>query len=83
MALDVLRTLMLATEKKNIAEVSVRVNEKVASYLNNQKRRELAALEGRGTVEIRILGSETVFPEHLELECRDDNGRDVPVPVVK
>ena len=83
MALDVLRTLMLATEKKNIAEVSVRVNEKVASYLNNQKRRELAELEGRGTVEIRILGSETVFPEHLELECRDDNGRDVPVPVVK
>ncbi len=77
MALDVLRMLMLATEQKNMATISVRVNEKVASYLNNQKRRELAELEGRGTVDIRILGSETVFPEHLELECRDAKGAEV------
>ena len=60
-----------------MATISVRVNEKVASYLNNQKRRELAELEGRGTVDIRILGSETVFPEHLELECRDAKGAEV------
>ena len=77
MALDVLRMLMLATEEKKIASVSVRVNEKVASYLNNQKRSELAELEGRGTVDIRIVGSETVFPEHLDIECLDDNGREV------
>jgi ribonuclease E len=83
MALDVLRMLMLATEQQNIETVSVRVNEKVASYLNNQKRKELAELEGRGTLGIRILGSETVFPEHLELECKDANGREVLLPVNK
>lgn len=77
MALDVLRMLMLATEQKNIEQITVMVNEKVASYLNNQKRKELAELEGRGTLDIRILGSETVFPEHLNLECKDSNGRDV------
>ena len=80
MALDVLRMLMLATEVKNIHSVSVRVNEKVSSYLNNQKRKELAELEGRGTLDIKILGSETVFPEHLELECRDADGREVHLP---
>jgi len=82
MALDVLRMLMLATENKNVASISVRVNEKVASYLNNQKRKELAELEGRGTLDIRIVGSETVFPEHLELECRDDNEREVAVSLL-
>lgn len=80
MALDVIRMLMLATEKKTISSVSVRVNEKVASYLNNQKRRELADLENRGGLDIQIRGSEGVFPEFLEIECKDDNGRDVPVP---
>ena len=82
MALDVLRMLMLATENKNVASISVRVNEKVASYLNNQKRKELAELEGRGTLDIRIVGSETVFPEHLELECRDANEREVAVSLL-
>ena len=82
MALDVLRMLMLATEQSAVSEVSVRVNDKVAAYLNNQKRSELAELEGRGELDIRILGSETVFPEFLELECRDDNGREVRLPEV-
>ena len=82
MALDVLRMLMLATENKNIASISVRVNDKVSSYLNNQKRKELAELEGRGTLDIRIVGSETVFPEHLELECRDANEREVAVSLL-
>ena len=83
MALDVLRMLMLATENKNVSSLTIRVNEKVASYLNNQKRKELAELEGRGTLDIRILGSETVFPEHLELECFDADGREVSLPLLK
>lgn len=83
MALDVLRMLMLATEQKDIHSVTARVNEKVSAYLNNQKRKELAELEGRGTLDIQILGSETVFPEHLELECRDHSGRTVTLPAMK
>jgi ribonuclease E len=75
--------LMLATENANVAVISLRVNEKVASYLNNQKRKELAELEGRGTLDIRIVGSETVFPEHLELECRDADGRELTLPNLK
>ena len=81
MALDVIRMLMLATEKNDCAKVTVRVNEKVASYLNNQKRKELAMLEGRGSVEISILGSETVFPEFLEMKSFDAKGSELRLPI--
>ncbi len=80
MALDVIRMLLLATEQKNCREVKVRVHEQVASYLNNQKRSELASLEGRGNMEIQIRGSEAVFPEFLELELKDDIGKPVSLP---
>jgi ribonuclease E len=83
MALDVLRMLMLATEKKGIATITVRVHQTVAAYLNNQKRRELAELEGKGSVDIQVLGSESVFPEHLELDCRDATGGRIPLKVTK
>ena len=82
MALDVLRMLMLATEHKTVASIKLKVNDKVASYLNNQKRKELAELEGRGTLDIQILGSETVFPEHFDLECRDADGRELTLPTM-
>ena len=73
MALDVIRLLLRAKQQTSCASVTVRVNEKVSSYLNNQKRRELAELEGGEQMDIRILGSENVFPEFLEVECRDAN----------
>ena len=80
MALDVIRMMLVASEQKNCATVEIKVHQDVASYLNNQKRRELAELEGRGTMEIRINGSESVFPEFFEIECHDENGRVVHLP---
>ena len=80
MALDVIRMLLLATEQKNCRTVSVRVHEQVASYLNNQKRKELADLESRGDMEIRIRGSEHGYPELLEVELRDADDKPVSLP---
>ena len=77
MALDVIRMLLLARQQKNVASVSVKVNDEVATYLNNQKRRELAQLESEANFDINILGSEFVFPEFLELDCKDENGKSV------
>ena len=74
MALDVIRALQLAAQMGRCAEVKVRVAEQVASFLNNQKRRELAALEAEGRMQIKILGGENYFPEHLEMDCRDTKG---------
>lgn len=83
MALDVIRMLMLATQQPRARSVTVRVNEQVASYLNNQRRKSIIDLEGDGKIRIEIRGSDTVYPEHLELDCRDDSGHQVPLPRYK
>ena len=81
MSLDVIRMLLLAAQQPKCSVVKMRVHESVASFLNNQKRKELAELEEEGKMEIRILGSENVFPEHLEMDCRDDNANQVRLGV--
>ncbi len=81
MSLEVIRMIMLATQQPNIGKVVVKVSDEVATLLNNQKRRELAALEAEGDLHIRISGSENVYPEHLELECTDKTGNQIRLPV--
>jgi ribonuclease E len=77
MSIEVVRMLMLASQQPRIASVTVRVNDKVAAYLNNRKRKEITRLEEEGGMSVQILGSESLYPEHLELDCRDEEGRDL------
>ena len=77
MSIEVIRMLMLASQQPNVARVTVRVNDEVASYLNNRKRRDISKLEEEGHMVVQILGSEGLFPEHLELDCRDREGREL------
>ena len=81
MAIEVVRMLMLASQQPNTSRVTVRVNDEVASYLNNKKRREITQLEEEGKMTVQILGSEGLFPEHLELDCRDSEGREIKLPI--
>ncbi len=81
MAIEVVRLLMLASQQPKIAKVTVRVNDEVAAYLNNKKRREVMQLEDDAKMTVQILGSENHYPEHLELELRDADGREVTLPV--
>ncbi len=74
MSIEVIRKLMLAQEDTRVSRVSIRVNDEVAAYLNNKKRRELASLEERGNMVIQIFGSETAFPEHMAMECFNEKG---------
>ncbi len=80
MAIEVIRMLMLAGQQPKIARVTVRVCDEVASYLNNRKRKELSRLEEEGNMTIQILGSDGLYPEHLELDARDEEGREVRLP---
>ncbi len=77
MSIEVIRMLMLASQQPHIARVTVRVNDEVASYLNNRKRKDLHQLEDEGKMTVQILGSEDLYPEHLELDCRDDKGQEI------
>ena len=81
MALDVIRMLLLARQQKNVSSVTIKVNDEVAAYLNNQKRRELAQLESDANFDIHILGSEFAFPEFLELDCKDE--KDATVQLIQ
>jgi ribonuclease E len=81
MAIEVIRMLMLASQQPHNCRVTVRVNDEVASYLNNRKRREITLLEEEGQMTVQILGSEGLFPEHLELDCRDAEGREIKLPI--
>jgi ribonuclease E len=79
MSIEVIRLLMLASHQSKVARVTVQVNDQVASYLNNKKRKEITQLEESGGITVQILGSEAHFPEHLVLDCRDEEGREVPL----
>jgi len=80
MSIEVIRMLMLAGQQPKCVKVTVRVNDEVASYLNNKKRKELAELEEEGGMNVQVLGSEGLYPEHLELDCRDESGNEIKLP---
>jgi ribonuclease E len=77
MSIEVVRKLMLAQEDSRVATVTIKVHEEVATYLNNQKRRVLSELEENGEMTVQIRGSESVYPEHLAMECFNGKGDQV------
>ncbi len=79
MSIEVIRMLALSVKNEHIVRVTVRVNDEVAAHLNNKKRRSVMEMEDAGNMTVQILGSEGLFPEHLELDCRDANGERVEI----
>ncbi|UUO05952.1 Rne/Rng family ribonuclease [Blastopirellula sp. J2-11] len=75
MAIEVVRMLLAAAHHDGASHVTIRVNDEVATYLNNKKRRELARIEEDTNIVVQIYGSESFYPEHLEVECVDADGR--------
>ncbi|HEY5314925.1 MAG TPA: Rne/Rng family ribonuclease, partial [Pirellulales bacterium] len=56
MAIEVVRLMILAAQREDVARVTITVSDEVATYLNNKKRRELAKIEDDGHIQIQILG---------------------------
>ncbi len=79
MSIEVVRMLALAVKNKHIVRVTVRVNDEVSAFLNNKKRRTVSEMEECGNMTVQILGSEGLFPEHLEVDCRDEHGERVEI----
>ena len=63
MAIEVVRKLQSATNGKQVSRVIVTVEEEVASYLNNKKRRDLVQLEQESNVEVQVVSGEGLSPE--------------------
>ncbi len=77
MAIEVVRKLLSRSQTNQVSRISITVEEEVASYLNNKKRRDLVQLEQENNVEVQIISGEGLSPEYLKIECFDANGREV------
>jgi Ribonuclease G/E len=80
MAIEVIRLLILASQRPPICRMTVSVAGEVADYLNNKKRHELVRLEDEGSMVVQVVPEEGVAPEYLLLDCRDAEGREVKFP---
>ncbi|AWM42184.1 ribonuclease E [Gemmata obscuriglobus] len=88
LAIEVMRLLHLAAHRAPAVQlVQVAVHTDAASYLLNKKRKEIAALEERGKLEVNITGQPGISPEALTIRCFDHNGNEVrllpPAPLPK
>jgi len=77
MAIEVTRKLIMYVQDEKVARVTISVEETVANYLNNRKRRELTNLEDERSIEIIVLSREDVSPEFLKIVSEDNSGREI------
>jgi ribonuclease E len=77
MAIEVVRKLIMCAHTAGVARITLTVEEEVASYINNKKRRELVQLEAESNVEVQVISGEGLSPEFLKIDCVDANGREV------
>jgi ribonuclease E len=75
MSIDVMRMLQLAAHREGIHRIQIRVQDDVANYLLNRKRKEVSRLEESGELQVTIIG--VISPEHLEFVCYDNNNNEV------
>ena len=79
MAIEVIRQLTVASQSEEVVKISITVAAEVAEYLSNKKRRQLIELEDEGKLEVDIVGLADVSGEHLVIDCRDAQGREVRI----
>ena len=79
MAIEVVRKLIMCAHVSQVARITVTVEEEVANYLNNKKRRDLVRLEQDNNVEVQVISGEGLSPEYLKIDCVDASGREMRV----
>src|SRR5262249_46296236 len=77
MSIEVMRLVQLAAHRDNVVRIEIRVQEDVATYLLNRKRRELAQVEEDGGKQVSVRGKPDEAPEFLEFVCYDNNSNEV------
>ncbi|RIK76200.1 MAG: ribonuclease E [Planctomycetota bacterium] len=79
-AIEAFRLLLLASHREGTASVTLAVADDVAEYLNNRKRRELAALEDQAKITAQVVGRENVPPDFMQITCKDAADRELKFP---
>lgn len=76
-ALEAMRRIILASQRRGAKEIIVRATDEVCTYLQNRKRRDLTHIEESRGIHVIIETHEAPSPESLEVECRDGAGRPI------
>ncbi|MGD9857666.1 MAG: Rne/Rng family ribonuclease, partial [Planctomycetaceae bacterium] len=79
MAIEVMRTLMMSATMQAVCRVDIEVQQAVANYLINRKRREITRLEEAYDVIVNIQARGDAAPEHLSVRCFDEMGNEIHV----
>jgi ribonuclease E len=69
--------LLNSIHRENVSRITVEVHDRVATYLNNRKRRDLIHFEEDNNVSIHISSRADVSPEHLMIRCFDGTGTEL------
>ncbi|MEW4571052.1 Rne/Rng family ribonuclease [Tautonia sp. JC769] len=78
MAIDAMRLIAFAIHREGVRGIRVDVCEDVATFLNNRKRQELAAIESGSSIAIQICPVNRAVREHLVVQIVDAHGNEVP-----
>jgi ribonuclease E len=79
MAIEVMRTLMTHASHPDVRRVVVEVEQRVADYLINRKRRDITKLEEEYNVLVTITMGSHAGPEHLVVKCLNEIGAEVAI----
>ncbi len=74
MGIESMRVLAYVANREGVRRIRLQVEPETAAYLQNQKRRELLAMEERAGVTLSIVGKEMPTPEAIEVFCYDAYG---------
>ena len=79
MALDLIRRVKVGLKREDVARVQAEVNPRVANYLNNAMRSQLAALEDETRKQIVVHADPLRGPQEEEVVFLKDDGSKVSV----
>ncbi|MCY2965125.1 MAG: Rne/Rng family ribonuclease [Planctomycetota bacterium] len=81
MAIEVVRLLLSSAHREQVSRITVEVNERVATFLNNRKRRDLIRFEEENNCSIHVVSRTDTGPEHLVMKCYDATGTEQKFPL--
>jgi ribonuclease E len=76
-AIEVVRLLLSSVHRESVSKITVEVHDRVATYLNNRKRKDLIRFEDENKVTIHINSRSDVSPEHLQIRCFDGTANEL------
>jgi ribonuclease E len=78
-AIEVVRLLLNSVHRDGVSKITVEVHDRVATYLNNRKRKDLIRFEDENGVAIHITSRAEFGPEHLQIRCYDGSGTELKI----